>query len=303
MNRLFILFVVSALILGSCKRNGSNDQPNDLSIPEEELNKGIEELEISEEVMQDIVQNISSPVEMAALLKSLNVGFSSKYLASVDNVDDYTTSFQQAFNLGIFGADLGYLNMYNKTNSVIDYISAIKTLADGIKVGQFFDFVTLKRLAQANENLDSLMYISVHSFNQVDKYLNTNKRGNLSALMVTGVWLEGLYLATQVYKEAPLDELKERIGEQKIIMGDLMLILENYKRDKQFENLVNQLNELKALFKDVEIKIIPGEPEAVEQDGMLVIIQNEESVVVISDEQISAIIAKTEEIRTNLIGS
>ena len=303
MNRLFILFVIGALFLASCKRDGSSEQSSDLDIPDEVVNEGVQELEISEEVMQDIVQNISSPVEMAALIKSLDVPFSAKYLASVDNVDNYTTSFQQAFNLGIFGADLGFLNMYNKTNSVINYISAIKTLADGIKVGQFFDFVTLKRLAQTNENLDSLMYISVHSFNQVDKYLNTNQRGNLSALMITGVWMEGLYLATQVYKEAPHDAIKERIGEQKIIMGDLMLILENYNKDKQFAHLVEQLNELKALFAQVEIKIIPGEPEAVEQDGMLVIVQNEESVVTISDELIGTIIEKTEEIRNNLIGS
>lgn len=303
MNRLIILFVISALILVSCKQNGSSEQSNDLDIPDEVLNEGIQELEISEEVMQDIVQNISSPVEMAALIKSLDVSFSAKYLAPVDNVDNYTTSFQQAFNLGIFGADLGYLNMYNKTNSVINYISAIKTLADGIKVGQFFDFVTLKRLAQTNENLDSLMYISVHSFNQVDKYLNTNQRGNLSALMVTGVWMEGLYLATQVYKEIPHVEIKERIGEQKILMDDLMLILENYNRDKQFNNLVEQLGELKALFQQVEIQIIPGEAEAIEQDGMLVIVQHDESIVNISDELLSTIIEKTEEIRNNLIGS
>lgn len=303
MNRLFILFVISTLFLVSCNRGGSSEQSNDLEIPDEVVNEGMEELNFSEDVMQDIVQNISSPVEMAALIKSLDVSFSAKYLASVDNVDKYTTSFQQAFNLGIFGADLGYLNMYNKTNSVINYISAIKTLADGIKVGQFFDFVTLKRLAQQQENLDSLMYISVHSFNQVDKYLNSNKRGNLSALMITGVWLEGLYLATQVYEEAPLVEVKERIGEQKIIMGDLMLILENYKRDKQFEDLVSQLNELKDLFSEVQIQIIPGEPEAIEQDGMLVIVQNEESVVTMSDELLESIIAKVDEIRANLIGS
>lgn len=303
MNRLFIFLVIGALFLVSCNRNNNGDQSNSLDVPDDVLNEGVTELEISEEVMQDIVQNISSPVEMAALIKSLNVTFSAKYLATVDNVDKYTNSFQQAFNLGVYGADLGYLNMYNKTNSVIDYISAIKTLADGIRVGQYFDFVTLKRLAQANENLDSLMYTSVHSFNQIDKYLNTNKRGNLSALMITGVWVEGLYLATQVYKEAPHEQLKERIGEQKIIMGDLMLILQNYNRDKQFENLVNQLNELKDLFTEVEITYIPGEPEAVEQDGMLVIVQNEQSVVNITDEQLNAIIAKTEEIRNNLIGS
>lgn len=296
--RLFALLVVSLLIFG-CKSGGDRTAGDDFAVPEDVVNEGV--LEISEEVMQDIVQNISSPVEMAALVKSLNAEFSGKYLAPTDNVDELTTSFQQAFQLGVYAADLGYLNIYNKTNSVLEYITAIKTLADAVRVGQFFDFTTLKRLAQSNQNLDSLMYISVHSFNQMDKYLRTDKRSDLSTLMVTGVWIEGLYLATQVAKADPHPQLAERIGEQKIIMADLMLILENYSSDKQFANLIKELNILREEFNDVTITIEKGEPEAIEEDGMLVIVQNDVSVVNISDERLKSIIAKTEDIRNKLI--
>ncbi len=296
--KLITLFVVSILIFG-CKSAGERGKSDEFDVPEDVLNEGV--LEISEEVMQDIVQNISSPVEMAALVKSLNVNFSNQYLAPTENVDELTTSFQQAFYLGVYAADLGYLNIYNKTNSVIEYITAIKTLADGVRVGQFFDFTTLKRLAQSNQNLDSLMYISVHSFNQMDKYLRSDNRSNLSTLMVTGVWIEGLYLATQVAKSDPHPELAERIGEQKIIMGDLMLILENYKSDKNFAKLIDELNVLRGEFNDVTITIQKGEPEAIEEDGMLIIVQHDQSIVNISPEKLNSIISKTEEIRNKLI--
>jgi hypothetical protein len=174
-------------------------------------------------------------------------------------------------------------------------------LADGIRVGQFFDFTTLKRLAQSNQNLDSLMYISVHSFNQMDKYLRSDNRSNLSTLMVTGVWIEGLYLATQVAKADPHPELAERIGEQKIIMGDLMLILDNYKNDKQFAKLIEDLNVLKKEFSDVTITIQKGEPEAIEENGMLVIIQHDVSTVNITPDRLKSIVEKTEQIRNKLI--
>ncbi|MGD2035992.1 MAG: hypothetical protein PVF73_13095, partial [Bacteroidales bacterium] len=281
--RTFTLLVVS-LILFACKSGGNNQSEDEFAVPEDVVNEGV--LEISEEVMQNIVQNISSPVEMASLVKSLNADFSGKYLAPTDNVDELTTSYQQAFHLGIFAADLGYLNIYNKTNSVIDYITAIKTLADGVRVGQFFDFTTLKRLAQSNQNLDSLMYISVHSFNQMDKYLRSDNRSNLSTLMVTGVWIEGLYLATQVAKSDPHPEIAERIGEQKIIMDQLMLILANYKSDKYFNKLIEDLKVIKNEFNDVTITIEKGEPEAIEEDGMLVIVQKDVSIVNISDERL-----------------
>jgi len=295
--RIISLLVISILVF-ACKSGGGRKIEGGLEVPDTVLNKG---LEISEAVMQDIVQNISSPVEMAALVKSLNANFSGKYLAPTEKVDELTTSFQQAFYLGIYAADLGYLNIYNKTNAVLDYLSAIKTLADGIRVGQFFDFSTLKRLAQSNQNLDSLMYISVHSFNQMDKYLRTDNRSNLSTLMVTGVWIEGLYLATQVAKASPHPQLSERIGEQKIIMGNLMLILENYKGDKQFIPLINELNDLKSEFNDVTITITKGEPESIEENGMLVIVQKDKSDVNITPERLNSIIEKTEKIRNKLI--
>lgn len=296
--RIFALLVVSLLIF-ACKSGGTGKSEDEFAVPEDIVNEGV--LEISEEVMQDIVQNISSPVEMASLVKSLNANFSSKYLAPTDQVDELTTSYQQAFHLGIYAADLGYLNIYNKTNSVIDYITAIKTLADGVRVGQFFDFTTLKRLAQSNQNLDSLMYISVHSFNQMDKYLRTDNRSNLSTLMVTGVWIEGLYLATQVAKSDPHPEIAERIGEQKIIMDQLMLILQNFKSDKYFAKLIADLSIIKDEFSDVTITIEKGEPEAIEEDGMLVIVQKDVSIVNISDEKLNSIIEKTEQIRNKLI--
>jgi hypothetical protein len=296
--RIIALLVISLFVF-TCKSGGEKKKPDELAVPKEVVNKGA--LEISENVMQDIVQNIASPVEMADLVKGLNVNFSNKYLASTESVNNLTTSFQQAFYLGVYAADLGYLNIYNKTNSVIDYITAIKTLADGIRVGQFFDFTTLKRLAQSNQNLDSLMYISVHSFNQMDKYLRTDNRSNLSTLMVTGVWIEGLYLVTQVAKVQPYKELSERIGEQKIIMADLMLILDNYKGDEQFAKLIEDLTTLKNEFNDITITITKGEPESVEENGMLVIVQHDVSTVNITPEKLKNIIEKTEQIRNKLI--
>jgi uncharacterized protein involved in propanediol utilization len=191
--------------------------------------------------------------------------------------------------------------MYNKTSAVIDYLTAIKTLSDAIKVGQFFDFTTLKRLATNSKNLDSLMYISVHSFNQMDKYLHSNNRTNLSVLMVTGVWIEGLYLGTQVYKVTPSQQLAERIGEQKLTLDQLMLILENYQKDKQYTKLLEDLQLLKVLFQSVNIRIEKGEPQMIEENGMLTIIQNDKSIVEITPEQLTNIIATTEQVRNRLI--
>lgn len=289
---LLVVFAVSA-----CKN--SQKGSDELEMPVMETEEGA--LDVADETMEEMVENVSSPIEMAALIKSLGVPFSKEYLATTEFVDSYVTSSKQAFALGIFGADMGYLNMYEKTSSVVEYLSAIKTLADEINVGQFFDFPTLKRLATNSQNIDSLMYISVHSFNQMDKYLRQNKRGNLSSLMISGVWVEGLYLATEVAMNTKNKDLNERIGEQKTILSQLLLILNNYKNDKFIKDLIVDLNLLKDDYQDVEISVEFGEPEAQEVNGELVIIQNEKSIVNITDEQLKNIAARVEEIRNKLI--
>jgi len=299
MFRQTVIIFLTALFLFSCHTRKGKESGAEFEVPDSVITA--EGLTISSEALEEIVQNVSSPIEMAALIKEIGVPFSTNYLATTDYVDKYNTSFKMAYNLGVFGADLGYLNIYDKSNQVVDYLTAINKLSDGIKVGQFFDFETLKRLATSRESIDSLMYISVNSFNNMDSYLRENNRGHLSALMITGTWVEGMYLVTQVANEKNSPELSDRIGEQKVNLNNLLLILDNYKGHEQVSEIIESLNELKELFDNVEITYEIGEPETVEQGGMIMIVQNEKSVINISEDQLNKIISKTKQIRNKLI--
>jgi hypothetical protein len=299
MIRKTVLFVLSLILITSCQSKKGKLSDSGFEIPDS-LEIAADQ-QISEEAMEEIVQNVSSPIEMAALIKEIGTPFSIDYLATTDFVDRYNTSYQMAYILGVFGADLGYMNIYDKNTQILDYLTAINKLADGIYVGQFFDFATLKRLATSRENLDSLMYISVNSFNNMDFYLRENQRGQLSALMITGIWVEGMYLATQVARKNANPLLYQRIGEQKLNMNNLFLILNAYKSQKNIQDLIDVLNEIKIEFDQVEITYEMGEPETVEQDGMIMIVQNEKSIVHITDEQMQKIIRITEKVRNQLI--
>jgi hypothetical protein len=204
-------------------------------------------------------------------------------------------------NLGVLGADMGYLNMYNKTGAVLNYITAIKELSDELKVGQFFNFETLKRLATNSENIDSLMYISVSAFDKMDTYLRENNRSDISALLVTGVWVEGLFLATQVVKDNDNPIIRERVGEQGIVLEQLLIVLNHYKKDKRFFELITEIEKVEAALAEVEIIIEEGEAEMMEVDGVLMAVSTETSTVVMSDEQLAKIIAVVEDLRDFVI--
>ncbi len=297
--RVFLLLIIT--FLGFSCRNSKSKQsdfvfPKADSIPVSEAEK------LSPEAIADISKNISSPVEIANLLQTLQVPFSQTYLAESIDADRQSTSFDKALKLGILGADLGYLNMYEKTGSSLEVLSSIRKIAEDIKVGQFFDFESIKRLSKNKSNLDSLLYISIDSYNKIDNYLRTNDRGQLSALMIIGVWIEGQYLATQVVSQYPDQMLSDRIAEQKIILNDLMLLISPYcNRDPEFTSLCKDMQAIKDKYRDIRITYTQGKPISVEKDGGLTIKQTETSVVTMSKDQLNGIIEITKKIRDKLI--
>ena len=288
-NLSFLLAVT--LFLAACGQRPSESLEVDMDDVE------VGELQISSETMNEIIQNIASPIEVAALISSMNIPFSTTYLADPEKLSTSTTSFEMAFYLGALSADLGYLNMYKKTGTAVNYLSSINRLADALQIGQFFDFATIKRLATTSSDLDSLMFISVNSFNNMDDYLRETGRSNLSALMIAGVWLEGLYLATQVATQNSNEDLQSMIGEQKLILNDLLLVLGNYRNEEIIQGYITDFEAIKRAYDDVKITYEIGEPQTIEKDGMLMVVQSETSHVNMSEEILQHIIQVTREIR------
>jgi hypothetical protein len=246
----------------------------------------------------------SVPVSEAEKLSPEAIADSQTYLASKINADKQGTNFEKALNLGILGADLGYLNMYEKTSSSLDVLSSIRKLAEDIKVGQFFDFELIKRLSQNKSNLDSLLFISMDSYNQIDNYFRANDRGQFAALMIIGVWIEGQYLATQVASQFSDKMLNDRIGEQKIILNDLLLLVSPYcNLDQEFKDLCTDLQKIKETYRPVRITYTQGNPVSEEKDGGLVVKQTETSVVEMTTEQLAGIIEISKNIRNRLISN
>ncbi len=300
---LYTTAILSGIVMFSaCSGNSGQKQSEsgDFVISDSALTTDAP-LELSEEIIGDVIQNISSPVEMAALIKKSGVDFSQKILNKPENINDYNTSFKRALNLGVLSADLGYINTFDKNTIVVSYLLAIKELSEGIKVGQFFDFNSLKQLATNSNNLDSLMEISVNSFNKMDSYLREQKRSNVSTLIVTGAWIEGLYIAGNVIQATKNKELIDRIGEQKDIIDILLIILNNYSKDPNFAEMVTRMEQIKQAYEGVKITTEFGEPKKIEKNGTLIIVQDEISHVEISDEQIDGIVTEIKSLRDFIV--
>src|SRR5688572_12452045 len=172
---------------------------------------------IDAQVIGQILQGIPAPLEISVLLKESGKKYNGGFLNSPDNLSKYNSNYKRALNLGIYGTDLGYTNIYEQNQDGIKYMGSIKELADGLSIGQFFDLETIGRLATNSKNLDSLLLITTQNFNSINNFLQSQDRANLSVLLLTGGWVEALHVLCEVAKSNPTNkELQETIGEQKI---------------------------------------------------------------------------------------
>ena len=131
----------------------------------------------------------------------------------------------------------------------------------------------------------------------MENHLRNSERSELSTLMITGVWLESLYLATQVASSHDNEDLRLLIGEQKLILNDLLLVLNFYNDEASLKNYISDLDKIMSLYDEVEIVSAVGDPEAVEKDGMLEMVQSETIQLKMSDEVLDRITVTTAEVR------
>jgi hypothetical protein len=258
---------------------------------------------ISEAVIGDILQQIPSPLEISVLLKESGKKYNISYLNSPDNLSKYNSNYKKALNLGIYGTDLGYTNIYEQNQDGVKYMATIKGLADGLNIGQFFDIETIGRLATNSKNLDSLLLITTQNFNNINHYLQTQSRSNLSVLLLTGGWLEAMHITCNVAGSDPDNkELQEKIGEQKVILENIILLLSFYKdSDQNMASLLTDMEGLKKAFDKVNITYTYKESTFEVKDGVMVIKDNSTTTIDIKPENITEIRTISSAIRNKII--
>lgn len=298
MKQLFIGGLV-ALFLWSC---GGGKKPDDqafLNSLEDSTKKGPT---IDEEVINSILQQIPSPLEISVLLKESGTRYNVGILNTADNLSKYNSNYKKALNLGVYGTDLGYTNIYEKNEDGIKYLSSIKSLADGLNIGQFFDVETIGRLATNSKHLDSLLLITTQNFNSINHYLQTQSRANLSVLLLTGGWVEAMQITCQVASKDPKNkELMEKIGEQKIILEQIVLLLGFYKDDANMASLLKEMDDLKTAFDKINIIYTYKESSMEIVDGVAVIKDNSTTTINITEEDVKNITSLINSIRSKII--
>lgn len=285
-------FCLSLLFACAEESKRKSDSKEEEEKKEEKKNTNLFEIEGK-------VFSIPSPIQTAFLLKEVGATYSSQLLNPTSNVVNYSTKNKKALNLGVFGANLGYATIYDQTQDAISYMAVTKRISTELGIANLFDKEMINRFEANLGDQDSLLVLVSDAFKAADQFLKNNKQSDLSVLILAGGWVETLYFATQLTGTTENQAIRNRIGEQKITIKNLINLLLPYQKNEDISILINQLNELKDLYNGIGYSYSYNEPITDAENKVTTI--TSESKVEMSDEQLKDIIEKVTEIRNYII--
>ncbi|MCQ2253210.1 MAG: hypothetical protein MJZ61_07155 [Bacteroidales bacterium] len=245
--------------------------------------------------------NVPSPLQLAGIFKKFNLPYRNEMLNSVGKRSDYTTSFKQALNVGVYGCDLGYINVYEQLPDAAQYFAAIRSLTTELGILNSFSEQTMKRIEDNNGDKDSLLYIASIIYRESDSYLMNSERNEIGALIIAGGWVEGLYFLTHLQSIDDMDAgLFQIIGQQKRPLDNLIELLRPYynKLNPAYDEFLEKLSDVANIYEDITVNYTYKASETDDVNKITII--NSESTVSINKAQVKHIAEKIAEIRADI---
>jgi hypothetical protein len=293
-----MLAVFLTLILANCRSGGKNAKKEADSVSVPEANAAVyEDIKQAEKIFY----TLPSPLESAMLIKSAGALFNDNLLNPIENTKNYNTNKSMALNLGIYTCDLSFASLYDQTQLIIDYMNAAKKMADGLGILDAIDQEDIDKLEENIHNTDVIMDIVSQTYLNSNSYLEDNGQPAIAAIVLTGGWLEGLYISTQLVdmKDFNGNKLVGRIIDQKLSVDILISLLESSKGHPAIDELITQVNRVKVVFDKITLKTSPVRPEYDQAANVTVLKSEVQSDL--TPEVFKELSIVVSEIRSNLI--
>lgn len=287
---LLIIAGFSAVLLVSCGEESTHEVNNHIEKKDSTIQDRTEKIE-------NIFFNIPSPIETVNILKMAGATYEWNLPLDPMKSDEFTVTTTQALAMGIYGADLNYASVFGQDNDMYLFLSCAEKLGEKLGMGQIFTKETTDRIEVNIANKDSMQSIISETFWSMDSQLHEEGRESVSALIICGGWLEGVYLATQLAVLNPNNEIiKQRIAEQKYSIENLVKLLESYSQSEDLLEITMNMKQLEKLFQQITENKVNSEG-VVDEDGMPII--GQQITLSMSDELLKEITQLISEIRVD----
>jgi hypothetical protein len=211
-------------------------------------NTEAEQKELEQEIKKNVYP-LPTSASVIKMLTDLEVGFMIGITNPAENVKKYYTSAKRSINLGVYGADLSYVTLYNNNQEVITYMDVIRGLANDLYMSKIYNAALYDSIKKNFDIRDRLVNILTNAFNDTYAYMSENDQQTLALLVVGGAWVEGMYLTCNVsgiaYQVAGISKV---LIEQKKSFELYLELTKPYMNDSMIGDFVNNLEPIKKVY-------------------------------------------------------
>jgi len=244
-----IILLVFAFSFTFCK-NGDKDDglliDNDtkLAVQETKLNA------------QNVFNSMPDRKLILKLIEDNKIDYNPDFLNDPSSVSKYTIEFYKAANLGIYGSDLSIANSFDQTQESMIFLKCVNSLAANIGVNNAFDQAMFDRMEANRENKDSTLEIITAAFKKADEILKINNRPATSAVILTGSWVEGMYVSCKMAETANGEKIIKTIIAQNESLKNLIIMLEASNLTEGTKFIITDLKSIKDAFEVAEANTV-----------------------------------------------
>jgi hypothetical protein len=243
---LRLCLLLNVFMLVSC---GSGEKPEEIISEEESAIPSIEESRFN---AQNVFNSLPERQQVMRLIEENKIEYRPELLNDPAKVKKYTVEFSRAINLGIYGSDLSIASSFNQTQESMVFLKCVNVLAQSLGVNSAFDQRLFERIEANSTNKDSIIEIVTEAFKKVDEILKYNNRPATSAIILSGCWIEGLYVSCKMGQEVDQEDVIRTIIAQKESLKNLVVMMEAVTLEADAQFILNDLKKLQEAFREAQ---------------------------------------------------
>lgn len=202
------------------------------------------------------IANIPSPFEVIDMLPKSELTFDKSLLNPTENQSKYQTSTKLGLNYGVYVVDLIYLSTNKQYSEVKKFFVTSRDLAQKLDAGESFNRIAGSRIEQNIDNKDSINHVMDAVYAETDTYLRSNARLLSATQILTGSWIESQYITFNLLKGVEKNKANEalfqKVYEQNIHSENLVKLLAEFEKEKDFKGLIDDMKDLAKMYKEIK---------------------------------------------------
>ncbi|WP_070138257.1 hypothetical protein [Crocinitomix algicola] len=265
--KIIIGIYCAAAAIASVSCSGSSDENE------------IQHIELADTTAVDTVVEIASidysvptPNELFEIIKLQGGEQKLELVNPIENAENYVDVKSKSINFGVYSADIAYLSCFGIGVDFLKYFKKIEELGEELGIAGAFDEEMMDRIENNEGDSDSLFAISNDTYYDSYLYLEENEKGKELSLIMAGGYIESLYIITNLVEQyADNDPVVKKIGDQKVVLENLIDFIFEYSDDEDVNNIILDLTDLADVFES-NMDLKESETNvANDQDGTLLI--------------------------------